>query len=131
MFHAIRSGVVHVMVEDSVGATKISGDIRIYDTEVFIPDTTGPVNATFDLPVYIKDLPPGQSVSSVEASFSYRTPELEFVEIVSAGSLTDGWTFAQVTENNTFLIAGAGTTGFDTAGVIFYIRFQLTSKIPN
>jgi len=129
LLQTIRSGVVHILVQDSVGANKTSGNIIVIDTEVFIPDTTGPVNAIFDLPVFINDLPAGQSVSSIEANFSFRAPELEFIELITTGSLTNSWTYAQTTNANSFQIAVAGTNSFNTAGILFYLRFRLTADL--
>ncbi|MDA3821214.1 MAG: Ig-like domain-containing protein [Bacteroidales bacterium] len=129
LLHTYRSGIIHVLVQDSVGASKTSGIIEVIDTEVFLPDTTGPVNATFDLPVYVKDLPIGQSISSIEAKFSFRSPELEFGEIITTGSLSDGWTAADATNANTCEFALAGSSGFNSVGILFYLRFNLTADL--
>ncbi len=129
MLFGVQSGIVQITVVDSVGATKTSGNITVIDTEVFVPDTTGPVNGAFNLPVYIDDLPQGRTVSSLEAEFSFRTPELEYVEIVTAGALTNGWTFSESSSGNSINLAMAGANGFSQEGILFFIRFNLTADL--
>ncbi|MCF8226049.1 MAG: T9SS type A sorting domain-containing protein [Bacteroidales bacterium] len=129
MLLGIHSGVIQVTAVDSAGATKTSGNITVIDTEVIVPDTTGPVNASFNLPVYINDLPEGRSVSSLEAEFSFRTPELEYVGIVTSGTLTEGWTFSESSSGNLINLAMAGANGFNQEGILFYISFNLTADL--
>ncbi|MCD4797152.1 MAG: hypothetical protein K8R49_08295 [Candidatus Cloacimonetes bacterium] len=129
MLFAIKSGVIIVSVTDFLGATDSSDNIYIYDTQVIIPDTTGPVGVTFDLPIYIDELPAGQSVFSIEATISYETPELEVIEVVDEGTLTEGWSFAQDVTGNQITFAGASASSFSSAGVMVKIKFQLTGEL--
>jgi len=129
MLCAIKSGVIIVSVTDFFGATDSSGNIYIYDTRVIIPDTTGPVGLTYDLPIYIGELPAGQSVFSIEMTIGYEAPELEAIEIVDNGTLTDGWSFAQDVTSGQITFAGAGTSSFSSAGVMVKVKFQLTGEL--
>ncbi|TSA26035.1 hypothetical protein D4R71_04385 [bacterium] len=129
LLFAIKSGVIIVSVTDFIGGTDSSGNIYIYDTRVIIPDTTGPVGLTYDLPIYIDELPAGQSVFSIEMTISYETPELEAIEVVDDGTLTDGWSFAQDITSGQITFAGASASSFNSAGVMVKVKFQLTGEL--
>ncbi len=129
LLYAIKSGVIIVSVTDSLGATDSSGNIYIYDTRVIIPDTTGPVGLTYDLPIYIGELPAGQSVFSIEMTINYETPELQAIEVVDDGTLTDGWSFAQDITSGQITFAGASASSFSSAGVMVKVKFQLTGEL--
>ncbi|MCK4312581.1 MAG: hypothetical protein KAW88_07585 [Candidatus Cloacimonetes bacterium] len=129
MLLAIRSGVIIVSVTDFLGATGASGNIQLYDTRVTIPDTTAPVGLIYDLPIYIDELPAGQSVFSIEATISYETPELQAIEVITEGTLTEGWSFAQVVSDNQITFAGASASSFSSEGVMVKIKFQLTDYL--
>ena len=125
---AKQGGIVFVSVSDIIGASGRSDTIYIYDVQVNIPDTLGELKGTFDLPVYVSDLPPGVIVYSVEAIFSCQTPELEFLDIITSGALTEGWSMVSNFNNDTVRTAGASATGFTDAGTLFYIRYRLTEE---
>jgi len=129
MLKANYGGIIQVIVSDLVGATKTSGNFTIYDTYVQIPDTTGPVGLSYKLPVFIGDLPQGVAVSSVETTVSFRTPELEFMGIVTEGTLSAGWSFAHSQNSNVLSIAGAGTSAINENGILFYLEFNLTEEL--
>ncbi len=126
---AIRSGVIIVSATDFLGATGSSGNIQLYDTRVTIPDTTASVGLIYDLPIYIDELPAGQSIFSIEGTISYKTPELQAIEVVTEGTLTEGWSFAQNVTGNQITFAGASGSSFSSAGVMVKIKFQLTDDL--
>ncbi|MBI2968119.1 MAG: T9SS type A sorting domain-containing protein [Bacteroidetes bacterium] len=125
---ALQGGAITVMVTDSLGASGTSGIIQIYDTYVSIPDTSVcPLSDTIDLPLYIGNLPNGESVSSIQSTITFQTPELNAINIVSAGTLTDGWSYTQnIINGNQFVFAGAGSDSFSNGGIIVIIRFLVT-----
>ncbi len=126
-----KGGTVHVVVTDSVGAQKTSEDFIVYDTYVQIPDTTGALNAEFDLPVYMGELPEGSSVSAIETAFSFNASELEFVEVVTSGTLTDGWSFAESDQSGRVALSGAGSEAIESAGILFYLKFNLLDDLTD
>ncbi|MCK4640183.1 MAG: Ig-like domain-containing protein [Candidatus Marinimicrobia bacterium] len=128
LFTALHSGTVYVTVADSFGTSRSTSNIQIYDTWITIPDTTGPIGLTFLLPVFIDDLPSGQLVNAIEATFSYKSPELEFIEIVTAGTFSEGWTFSHTTLDNIIQLAGAGAAGFSAGGTVLMLKFQITDE---
>ena len=123
------SGVIQITATDDIGATGSSGDITVYDTYVTIPDVYGSILSIYDLPVIISDLPAGQSVFSISGTISFETPELDAVDIITDGTLTTGWAFFKVITGNKISFAFAGTTSFNSPGVMFKIRFQLTPDL--
>ncbi len=126
---AHRSGTVQVIATDQVGASGSSGNITVYDTYVTIPDAEAILNSQFDLPVLIGDLPAGEQISGIEGTISFRSPELTAIDIITEGTLSEGWTFAKMSSGNSIIFAGAGTNQFDTAGVMFKVRFQLNPEL--
>ncbi|MCD4730930.1 MAG: Ig-like domain-containing protein [Bacteroidales bacterium] len=128
---AHKSGVIQITVIDDVGATGTSGNIDVYDTYVSLPHVNGSLGTLYDMPVLISTLPLGQSVQAIQGSISFESPELEAIEIIEAGTMTDGWNFAYVVTGNTINFAGAGITSFNTPGVMFMVRFQLTPDLTN
>lgn len=126
---ALRGGKVKVTVVDAIGASTTSSYFTIYDTHVEIPDTTGPVGASYDLPVFVDDIPEGIDISSFEMELSYDSSELQFVEIIQEETLTQGWTFLTSQKSSSMIIASAGSQVFNEKGVLFYIRFNLTDNM--
>lgn len=126
---ALKSGIIKVTATDNVGASGSSGNITIYDTWVTIPNASAPINTIYELPVMMSGLPPGQSVFSIQGTISYKIPELTAMDIVTTGTMTDGWSVVKVVSGNQITFALAGTTSFNTAGVMFKIRFQLNPEL--
>ncbi|MDZ4846740.1 MAG: Ig-like domain-containing protein, partial [Chitinophagales bacterium] len=126
---AKRSGIINLKVTDAIGATGQSGNITIYDTKVVIPDTQAVVLNAFNLPVFITGFPATQSVQSMQGTINFKIPELQYVQIVTQGTLTNGWTFSESLQGNSITFAGAGTNAFTTSGILFYLRFTLTADL--
>ena len=129
MLTALKSGIIKVTATDNVGATGLSGNITVYDTWVTIPNAGAVINSTYDLPVMMSALPPGQSVFSLQGVISYKTPELTAIDIITTGTMSNGWSVVKVVSGNQITFALAGTTSFNTAGVMFKIRFQLNPSL--
>jgi len=126
---AQKSGVIQVIAIDNVGSTGSSGNITIYDTWVTIPNASAAISSIYDLPVMMSGLPSGQSVFSIQGTISYKIPELTAMDIITTGTMTDGWSVVKVVSGNQITFALAGTTSFNTAGVMFRIRFQLNPEL--
>lgn len=122
---AHQSGVIQVTVTDQVGASKTSGNITVYDTYVSLPNVYATLGSQYDMPVLISVVPVGQSIYSVQGTISCKSPELSIVGVVTAGTLTNGWTFSTNIVGNSITFAGAGTVPFTAAGAMFKVRFQL------
>ena len=128
---AHKSGIIQITVIDDVGASKTSGNIDVYDTYVSLPHVNGSLGTLYDMPVLMSTLPVGQSVLAIQGSISFESPELAALSIETAGTMTNGWTFASNISGNTINFAGAGTVSFNSPGVMFNIRFQLTPDLIN
>jgi hypothetical protein len=127
---ALKGGILFVSVVDDIGAVGQTDTIFIYDTRVTIPDTSVELRSTFDMPVRIGELPAGVlDVSSIEAMFTFRYPELEFLGIEKGGCLTEDWYEAVKLDNDSILkVALAGSGSFNSAGTLFHLRFRLTEE---
>ncbi len=125
---ALKGGSVTFSATDSVGSQKVSNVFTVYDTYIEVPDTTGPEGGVFLLPVYIGEMLSGAEASAFQIGFSYRTPELEFLELVTEGSLTQGWALATSNIGNEINISGANTTSLAGSGVLFYLKFGFTTE---
>ncbi len=125
----LKSGVIHVIATDNVGSSGSSGNITIYDTWVTIPNVNAQLNTTYDLPVLMSSLPAGQSVYSVQGTISFKSPELTAVDIVTTGTMSEGWTAVKNIAGNQIIFALAGTNSFNSAGVMFKIQFQLNPDL--
>jgi hypothetical protein len=128
---ALKSGVIQINVTDNVGASGTSGNIEVYDTYVSLPHVNGSLGTQYDMPVLISTVPAGQDVFSVQGTISFETPELLALDIITTGTMTDGWVFAKNISGNTISFAGAGVVSFNSPGAMFKVRFQLTGDLTN
>ncbi|MFZ4399455.1 MAG: cohesin domain-containing protein [Bacteroidales bacterium] len=120
-----KSGIVNITVHDSVGATANSGNFQIYDTRINMPEIGAcPSSSFFYYPVMITSLPSAQSVLSVQASISFNASYLNFMDIVTTSTLTQGWTFFKNPSNGQIILAGSGTSSFNSAGSLMYLKFS-------
>ena len=122
---AKRSGIIHISVHDSIGATAVSEGFQLYDTRINMPDIGAcPTSTFFYYPVHISSLPVGESVLSVLAKITYNSFYLTFIDIESTSTLTQGWTYLKNASPGQVILAGSGTTAFNTEGTIFKLKFS-------
>lgn len=126
---AKKGGIVFVTVSDIIGSNGISQEIFIYDTRISMPDTVSELESTVDIPVNISGLPSGMDVLSMEIIFKSMLPELEPVDIITTGTLTESWSVASHVRDGIMHVAAASATGFDDAGILFYLRLKLTEEL--
>jgi hypothetical protein len=122
----IRGGNVMITATDFHGATATSGNWLVYDTQVLMPDTgICPAAGEFYYPILIKALPSGESVQSVQATVAYNSTYLTYLGLESTGTLTQGWTYVTNPTAGQVILAGSGTSSFNTDGIIVKLRFTL------
>ena len=127
-----KSGIVRISVIDAVGASAYSGDIMIYDASINIPDTiTCPETLEFYYPISIKSLPSGKSIFSVQATVNFDTTYLAFLDIDMTGTLTEGWTYAKNTSYGQVILAGSGSSSFNSNGTILNLKFSFKTAFTN
>ena len=126
---ALKGGIITVHVQDTYGGSGNSGNIYLYDTEVTIPDTTADITSSIDLPIYMGTLAPDYSVVSLQTEISFDSSKVHFNQVVTDGTLTSGWSFSVNNRGNSIVIAGAGATGFNTAGTIVKLRFLPNANV--
>ncbi|MFZ4402243.1 MAG: cohesin domain-containing protein, partial [Bacteroidales bacterium] len=122
---AKKSGIIYISVHDSIGATAISGSFQLYDTRINMPDVGAcPSTPFFYYPIHITSLPMGESVLAVLAKITYNASYLTFVDIESNATLTQGWTYFKNLSSGQVILAGSGTSSFNTEGTIFKLKFS-------
>ena len=126
LLSAIASGQTSVTVSDAYGATGNAVPVDIYDSQVSLPDTQAAVGFIFDFPLFIDVIPPGLSVSSVQATISCDTSVMHPVGVITTGTLTSGWSFVSHAEGVSMTFAGANSTGFTEGGTLLKVRFQIS-----
>ncbi|MBP7496893.1 MAG: Ig-like domain-containing protein [Bacteroidales bacterium] len=126
---AISGGSVVVTVKDAAGFTAASGKINIYDTYINMADAFALPDTHLEYPVFIGKTLAGKKVYSAQFSFSYNPDELEFFDIITTGTLSQGWALAKNTAPGQLVIAVSGTTPFDIAGIFFILDFKLNASL--
>lgn len=123
MLRVKRSGILKVTVTDANSATSNTSNIQLYDTYLKIKDTAVAIGAIVDVPVYIKDLPVGQSVYSVQGKIISSNANL-FVpqDIIITGAGFEGGAVSKVTGSGYVQFAIASTSPIPGNTVLFYIR---------
>jgi len=125
LLSAKKSGIIHISVHDSIGATAISEGFQLYDTRINMPVVGAcPTSTFFYYPVHITSLPVGESVLSVLAKITYNSFYLTFIDIESTSTLTQAWTYFKNASPGQIILAGSGTTAFNTEGIIFKLKFS-------
>lgn len=125
---AISGGTLVVSATDVFGGTGSTGNINLYDTEITIPDTSSDVGSTIDLPIYMGSLNPSYSIVSLQTDVLFDSSKVKFDQVVTSSSRTTGWNFSTNNMGNKVTIAGASTTGFNSSGVIVYLRFNVSNN---
>jgi len=123
MLRVKRSGILKVTVTDANSASSTTTNIQLYDTYLKIKDTAVAIGAIVDVPVYIKDLPVGQSVYSVQGKIISSNANL-FVpqDIIITGAGFEGGAVSKVTGSGYVQFAIASTSPIPGNTVLFYIR---------
>jgi uncharacterized protein YjdB len=122
----LKGGLITITATDALGATASTGNWQVYDTRVIMPDTTNCLSSVYVYyPIRISNLPFGQSVSSVQGTMTFNATWLSFIEMVSTGSLTQGWSWFSNATTSQVTFAGSGTTPFSASGAVVYLKFQM------
>ncbi len=128
LLRAIKGGVVVVSAKDVFGGSGSSGNINLYDTKLSAPDTSSVSGDSVDFPISLGTLSNSFSVSSFQTTVTFDSSLIKFVQIVSTGTLANGWSFQTNNQGNQVVIAAAGSGSFNGAGVLFKIRFKVSAS---
>jgi hypothetical protein len=127
---AHKSGTVVITAHDAMGAHATSGNFQIYDTKIIMPDTTICPPPVFSYPVFVQSMPAGESVFSIQAKLNFDPSFLTFIDIESAGTLTQDWTYVKNQSSGQVIFAGSGSASFNTAGELLKINFHINPSMP-
>jgi hypothetical protein len=126
---ALKGGIVTVAATDIYGGVGSSQNINLFDTEVSIHDTTTEAGTTIDIPIYMGTLASSYSILSMQTEILFDSSKIKFDRVVTDETLTEGWNFSTNNMGNKVVIAGASTSGFNSAGKIVKLRFNVLSNL--
>lgn len=127
LLRAIKGGIVTVSAKDVFGGSGISGNINLYDTKLSIPDTSVSIGSTFDIPVSVGSMSNSFNISSLQTTLIFDSSVVKFDQIVTIGTLTNGWSYQINNEGNKIILAAAGSGSFNSVGVVFKIQFIIST----
>ncbi len=126
---ATKSGIDTAIAQDILGSIGRSGKIDIYDFRLSVPDTSLIPASTVDIPFFVT--PNTVGFPSVQMKITYSTGSyVQLMDIISAGTLTSGWSFGTSFGNGTATIAASGVTPVYSGGVLFKLRFAVPDSTP-
>ena len=129
-FYALQRGFTKVIAEDQTGLKDTTGNIviesvQLRDLTLTIPDTAYTQQLSFMLPVYISDVS-ALDIHSGEFTFHYNQHDLEVLDVISQGTISDIWGAPTYQiDNGQIRIASAGTNTLSGSGILYYIRFRV------
>ena len=101
----------------------------MYDFRLGIPDTTYAPSNVVQIPLRVTSN--GIGFSSVQLVLNYNTNTfMKLTSVVSAGTLTDGFTFASSYGVGTARIAAAGVSPVNAGGTLMLLTFQVPDSTP-
>ncbi|MBA4312996.1 MAG: hypothetical protein C0417_10240 [Chlorobiaceae bacterium] len=126
---ALKSGIIHVLVIDSVGATGTSGNITLYDMRIRLLNVTGAAGDSVEVSVEIGSYSPG--VFSTQLSLTHNQNYFTPIEIITAGTLFEGRLVAMATPTaGSVNITAAGAAPVTGPGVLLKIRYKISASAP-
>ncbi len=126
---ALKSGIIHVLVIDSVGATGTSGNITLYDMRIRLLNVTGSAGDSVEVSVEIGSYLPG--VFSTQLSLTHNQNYFTPIEVITAGTLFEGRMIAMATPTaGSVNITAAGATPVTGPGVLLKIRYKISASAP-
>lgn len=98
--------------------------------DLWFPDTEASAGSYINIPVYIEDVT-GLGITSLDIKIGYYSSVLTPIEVIEAGSLTQGWGDLSMTQiaPGTIRVTGGGSLPLTGRGVLFYIRFRVTNSM--
>jgi|GEM_PF-1826201 len=127
-----KSGAVTATAHDAIGATGNSGTVNIFDFRLSVPDTSLIPASVVDLPLLVT--PNTVGFTSVQMKVTYSTGSyVQLVEVISAGTLINGWStdYLISTGNGTATIAASTGSGAVTSGgKLLILRFAVPDSTP-
>jgi len=128
---AVSGGTVIVNAQDAIGASGSSNEIEIYDTQVTIPDTVAQIGSSFDLPIFMAELPVGQEIFSFQVTVIVDTNVVKNLQAINVGTLAEGWSVADNMEGNAFTFALAGTSPITSGGTLVKLRLEIDPGVSD
>lgn len=126
---AKKSGIDSALAQDALGAIGKSGKITIYDFRLSIPDTSLLPASTLDIPLMVT--PNNVGFASVQMKINYSTGSyVQLVDVITAGTLTEGMIGEPSYSSGSVTIAKAGSNYITSGGTLFKLRFAVPDSTP-
>ena len=123
-----KSGQITISVTDANSAVTNSGIFQLYDTYLKISDTVATAGEQIEIPVFIKALPPGQSIFAMQGRVYTSNPSLFSIsDIVIAGTAASTFSVSTTLGINYIEFAIAGVTGITGNSVLFKVRGTMSA----
>jgi hypothetical protein len=90
-----------------------------------LPDTTGIIGSTIDLPVKINPVPAAVPIYAIQGIFSFNTSALNFLDVLTNAAGLENWGFTVNQDGNDLHFAAAGATPVMAGGVLFELRLKI------
>jgi hypothetical protein len=98
----------------------------LYDTKINVSDINATKGSSVDLAVVLENLSPSFSISSLQTNITFDSSLVKFDQIVSIGTSTSGWSYSVNNKGNNVILSAAGANGFNSPGIIFKIKFNIS-----
>jgi hypothetical protein len=129
---AVARGTTAVRVVDALGFSATSGSIVINDIRASLPDTSVAVADSLEIPLFLENVT-GLGIIAFDFRVSYNSGVARFREIITAGTMSNGFTVTARDTLDTLRVAAAGPTPLAGAGVLLKLRFKAvdTASVGN
>lgn len=125
---ALSRGVANIKAIDADDFESELMALRVNDVTASIPDFSTFNYDVFELPLDITDLT-GRGITSYEVDLSYDTAVLNFDQVITAGTMSDGLSLFSSAENGVIKIAVASATPIEGTGDLFRLSFSFAESV--
>ncbi|MEW6061014.1 MAG: cohesin domain-containing protein [Bacteroidota bacterium] len=129
---AKKSGAVTATAHDAIGATGNSGTVNIFDFRLSVPDTLVVPASVVDIPLLVT--PNTVGFTAVQMKVTYTTNSyVQLVDVISAGTLTNGWStdyLISAGSGTATIAASTGSSAVTSGGKLLILRFAVPDSTP-
>ena len=129
----LNVGSTKIFVTDSQGLSDSTVLFPIHSASlksltIGLRDTSFQQTLEFNYPVYVSDVS-ALEITSAAFSFNYNSNYLTAVDVVTQGSLSDGWMQSFKIENGKISVTIAGSTALSGSGILAFVRVKVQPSV--
>lgn len=129
-FRAQQAGFTRIVGEDAEGISDTTDQIEVRSFELSSPDTTIFQQQELLLPIRISDIN-GLGILSGSFEFEYSAHTLNFVEVISEGTLLEGVELNAAETSDGVQVAFSSAEQLSGGGVLVYIKLMGNNRGPS